>query len=632
MTNERHVVDQIEYRWDPVRDMSPLASSLSPELTRGWDPHIRPWVRHPNVDAPAESVCYQALPADMVALAWRYADSIAAGGAAATNGRPLVSRVLVAPSSLLPPQVAMTLCRFGLPDQVGPKPGQVGAGAGLPPIGTGELARLAVARAAELDKDAAREEGLGQVVAAALSDLRIPLAIQLRDPDILQAPQAAPQGLLLWGLWRTVRPLIRNRTGARGWSFSTFELPMGNQDTSTLPDIVFRQAQASSGPPVNSRQEIRVRPGDPGTPAVHPRVTELAEWLVAEYGEVGGDLLEQLVVECAAGRHPDEQIPRLFEVLQARWGAKPAPGPATSSAAPPGTEAAPVPEGAAEHRDRVQGQERTGYGEADQVPDAAGDLHTARSQDAARHRQTAVYQDFPEDAGQPAREGASGDSSSRPPGATAPAPPVPDTRPASGVPSRPAEPGSQGAAGYRRRENPGPGSHHPQSVANLLRRLEKEPDKRKFQSVLDDLLAAQATFEERLAARTQMQRAGWCITAFERHGYQDYLPELAGIFQLLVLPDLDRASTASALRWWVRKGPPTVTAALLTASKTADERRRSGDGTFRLMADILGGASLQRLLESNGIPFDWPAAWRDADPRQHHSDRGFFARIFGSGA
>src|SRR5438105_4001083 len=99
--------------------MSPYSSSMSAESTRGWDPLIRPWVRHPNVDAPSESVRYQVFPTGKAALAWRYRDRQPAGRKDAPQGRPMVSRVLVGQVSVLTPDVAMMLCREGLPVAAG---------------------------------------------------------------------------------------------------------------------------------------------------------------------------------------------------------------------------------------------------------------------------------------------------------------------------------------------------------------------------------------------------------------------------------------------------------------------------------------------------------------------------------
>jgi len=620
VTDASDIVHQIEYRWDPVKDMSPVASSMSPELTLGWDSRIRPWVRHPNVDAPLESVCYHVLSAEMVALAWRYRDRQAAEREDGAHGRPLVSRVLVGPASLLPPHLAMMLCRVGLPDVAGPRPGQVDVGAALPLIGADELTGLVAAdQAARLDQSAAEEKGLQQVVAAALSDPDTPLAIQLRDPYIFHSPRVGPQGLLLWGLWRTVWPLLGRSTARRRWSFSTFELPMGDQDTSTLPDIVFRLAQAASGPPVNARQEIRVRPGDPGAAAaVSPYAAELAELLVSEYRETNGDQLARLIVECGGGQ-PEARLQGVFDVLRAKWSPASMSGPAASMSGPAASFAPVPPDQEPEGQDVAQRREGPDYWEVAQPQDAPDYRETAQPPNAAD--------------GLPVPD-ASGDTDPRQPadGAQVSPSPVrawPGSITSPDVFSHPAELRPPSAPGSEQQEMPRPGDGQPYSVASLLRRLETEPDSGVFEAILDDLLAATTKFEERVAVRRQMPRSGWCIPAFERHGYKDCVPGLAGIFQVFVLPDLDRPSVKSVLGGWVRKGPPEVTAALLTASKAADEGRRSGGQTFQLMTTVLGDAGLQKLLEVSGIPFDWPRQRHDTKPGHRQSARGFLARIFG---
>src|ERR1035437_6472460 len=103
------------------------------------------------------------------------------------------------------------------------------------------------------------------------------------------------------------------------------------RNASTLPDTVSRLAQAASGPPVNARQEIRVRPGDPSAAAaVSPHVAELAEWLVSEYRETNGDQLGQLIVECSAGQPLEARLQIVFDVLRAKWSPLSMAGPAAS--------------------------------------------------------------------------------------------------------------------------------------------------------------------------------------------------------------------------------------------------------------------------------------------------------------
>ena len=317
MTDTRDI-HQIEYRWHQTRDLSPVASSMSQESTRGWDSRIRAWVRHPNVDEPSESVCYQILPNEAAALAWRYRDRQAAERGDGTRGRPLVSRVLVGHASLLTPDVAIVLCRAGLPATAGDRPGQVTIGADLPVISADELRAIVCDIAGKIDQEAAREKGLAQVVAAALSDPNTPLAVNIRDPLIFRPPADGTQALLLWGLWRIVRPVL----GAvrRGWSFSTFELPLGDVDPRTLPDIVFRLAQpAQTAAPAAPRREIKVRPGDPTSVPGGTSHAALAEWLAAEYQETGGDGLRQLIARCGVEQPLQTRLAAIYEMLSARW-------------------------------------------------------------------------------------------------------------------------------------------------------------------------------------------------------------------------------------------------------------------------------------------------------------------------
>lgn len=291
---------------------------MSPESQRRWDYWIRTWVRHPHLDGLGESLCYQVDPTGRAALAWRYEDRQTAEHADDTTGRPLVSRVLVGQTSLLTPEMAITLCRTGLPATAGPPAGQVTAETVLPPIRAAELSALASERTADLDQEAARQEVLWQVVAAALSYPSIPLAIHIRDTDILKPPQEGLQCPLLWGLRRIVWPLLG--TLGRGWSFSTFELPLGEGDPAYLPEILFRQAQETSLAPAMTRNEVKSRPFDPRSPDTEHPQAELAAWLVAEYQECGGDELRQLATGwCRAEQSLQPRLRRAWNELRAKY-------------------------------------------------------------------------------------------------------------------------------------------------------------------------------------------------------------------------------------------------------------------------------------------------------------------------
>jgi len=326
MADAQGSMDQIEYRWHHLRDLSPFASSMSPESVRGWDSWIRNWVRHPYLDGLSESVCYQVQPNGRAALAWRYRDSRAAGREDGTWGRPLVARVLVGPTSLLTPEVAIVLCRAGLPTSAGPGPGQVREGDELPRVPVGGLRTLVFERAAGLDEEAARQDGLPQVVAAALSAPETPLAILILLNRILKPPGEGVQCPLLWGLRRVLWPLV-GRTG-RGWSFSTFEPPMGASDPAALPDIVFRQLPEAP-PPGRVRREVKIRPFDPSALDPASRYAQLAEWLVAEYRMVGGDELRRLIDGwCGAEQAMLLRLDKVYDQLCGRW------SPAADASAP----------------------------------------------------------------------------------------------------------------------------------------------------------------------------------------------------------------------------------------------------------------------------------------------------------
>ncbi len=292
---------------------------MSPESLRGWDALIRPWVRHPHVEGLWESVCYQLHSNGRAALAWRYEDWQAAERGDGTRGRPLVSRVLVGQVSSLTPEVAIVLCRTGLPATAGPRPGQVTTEAELSVFKADELSALVSERTEGLDEEAARQEGLRRVAAAALSDPFTPLAIHVRDAQILKPPGEGVQCRMLWGLRRILWPLLG--PAGRGWSFSTFEPPLGaDVDTGTLPDILFRQTQAAPlTAPARPRKEIKTRPFDPSALDDESPPAQLAGWLVAEYQERGGDDLSQLIAKwCGAEPSLASRLNKVYGVLRAR--------------------------------------------------------------------------------------------------------------------------------------------------------------------------------------------------------------------------------------------------------------------------------------------------------------------------
>ena len=324
---------QIEYRHHQTKDLSPAASSMtSRETLAAWDSRIRPWIRHPHADFLSESACYQVLPNEQAALAWRYWSKQAAQREDGTHGRPLVSRVLVGPVSVLTPAVAIAACRAGLAaDWAGPLPGKVPDDSQLPMVSGATLSALAHEMSPELDEAAIAQEGLQAVVAAALAEPSIPLAISMQGL-LIQAPlRDCVQFPLLWGLHRVTGRLLG--PDERGWSFSTFELPLGEMDPASLPAIVFREAKDGvKAPPARWRREVKVRPFEPVAldgGAAYAGQLALAGGLVTAYRERGGDWLEQFITERAGKGSLETRVQRVTDALMkpqrrpGRHGARP---------------------------------------------------------------------------------------------------------------------------------------------------------------------------------------------------------------------------------------------------------------------------------------------------------------------
>lgn len=314
-----HQIHQVEYRWHPSNDLSPAASSMPRDLMMRWDAQIRNWIRHPGVDGPSESVRYQIVPGGLAALAWRYRDIKVTEADGRAQGRPLVSRVLVGAARTLSPEMAVMLCRSGLPAAAGPRPGETESPPGLPVISAADLADVAHATTDRLDQEAAWQDDLQPVLAAAFADPDTPLVVGIGEPQIFQPPAQSIQVRLLWGLWRIGYPLLGARQ--RRWSFSTFEPPLGYVDPKSLPDIVFRSAQAAqSAPPAMPRKELWVFPGGVSGSAASTVYDELAAWLAAEYRELGGDELQRRIADVTDGAPDDDsRLLIAYDRLSARW-------------------------------------------------------------------------------------------------------------------------------------------------------------------------------------------------------------------------------------------------------------------------------------------------------------------------
>jgi len=625
---ESQEIHQIEYRWQPAKDMSAVACSMSPESFRSWVQRIGPWVRHPGVDAPTESVRYEMYRDRAAALVWRQRDRQAVQFNDGRDGRPLVSRVLLGPADLLTPEVAVTLCSTGLPETIGPRPGTVSFGATLPPVDAAGLTELVRDNAEALDRAAAREAGLERVVAAALGDRDTPLSVQLPERFIVRPPQGGSQALLLWGLRRTMGPLLGRGGGRRGWSFSTFELPLSDMDPETLPDIVFRLAQAApQAAPMTPRAEIRVRPQDPVPVPVDTAYQHLARLLVVAYRDLGGDELSRVIAARAGDLwSADRRIQAVYDALDDSLpavtviseGAGNAP-PAVPYAAPP---VAAAPYRADEKSAPSSGE--VGQPAAPTVLDMAPPELAVPAAPAERHQPEPSR--LPPAAPPPP-------AASRPPAVPPPpaasrppaAPPPPaascppaaaqpvTTRPAPAPPSVPvtSPPAARPTVSAGRSPQDAPQlftgeSRHPQAgevpppttLTALLALLSAGPASQEFESAFQALRAKnfQSGPQDRVGSRRLIRDRGWFVDVFQQYDQAEFEDILVMIFWHTVIPDLGDRHVSGELADWAGKlaAPAVVIRALYATTEGTP-------GMRQLMDQALRPALSWRWLNENGI-------------------------------
>jgi len=582
------IVHQIEYRWHDRRDLSPAATTMPRELLPGWDAWIREWVRHPHCDWLWESVCYQ-VQGGRAALAWRYENPRVIEREDGTRDRPLVSRVLAGAAERLTPQVAIALCRTGLPDAAGPRPGQVRSDADLRVIPADELTGLADGLAGDLDKEAARQQGLQQVVASALSDPRVPLAIHIRDTHLFRPLAEGVQGPLMWGLWRIAGPLLGS--AARGWSFSTFELPLGAYaDPETLPAVLFRQAQdIPSAPPARPRQEVKSRPFDPSARRDTDPEVQLAGWLVAVFQEKHGDELGALIGRWCRGER--EPWPRVFKVYEELQRIHPAPvaEPAAGPVPAAGPEHDPLPEpiapDAPDQDEVVSGQDHVAADQKDYL--ASDQDHVASGQDRPPSGQNHLAHDQDGADGAPVRDennGGRGSERPRPPWDVPTADYREPVREAHGAPP----------LGQPRRR-------WPAAVSELIRLLPRAADRREFDSIVACILGPDARSDsvEQILARREMCKQGWYENIRVRFGDVLTVDTLAAMFTITGFANVHDKDATAKIGEWAERAQPPVIAGFLTAA------RRSGEDEWHSMMRILEGTLAYQWMLANSDPSLW---------------------------
>jgi hypothetical protein len=657
---------QIEYRHHQMKDLSPVTSSMSTESVRQWDARIRAWVRHPHADSLSESVCYQVFSNGQAALAWRYWDQRVAERADGTRGRPLVSRVLVGQANVLAPEVAVSLCKAGLrADFAGPMPGDIPDGAVLPIINGDALNAMTEAMAETLDLDAGRQAGLQAVVAASLSDHLTPLAVSV-EANLIQQPLChGVQYPLLWGLLRIVGPVLG--PVGRGWSFSTFEPPLGDMDPSSLPGTVFRQAQDGVQPaPSRWRKEVKVRPLsptalDPGSP--YAGFIEMAGWLVIKYQELGGDGLAQLVADCCgsersvqhrlrliynesrksespllisreptmfislpAGRAPAQQTPESAgsDMSTGSDWQQPerdlmaaADAPPTMTTEPPQAEASDLDRTAVSvaHGGLASSAgRRAGSLEPEERQEVELDLSPANAETVISRSGDAAHQEHHETrrggVQDPVGSDVSSLASSRV-GQQAPQLPVPvrDRR----------QPGVQDAA-----PQDGWFQSPPQvmSVSYLLKQMELVGnDAQQFGSILQRIFQAGAQSvdpNDRIKSWEVVSHSDWYdnISQFQEF----YLEDLATIFGIVVIPELAGPDAPEAIARWARNAQPPMVSGLLAAA------RQASHDTWQAVMRILEPVLAARWAADNLLPDQWDAdraLWSAAELGRGDNKRGF---------
>jgi len=393
-------------------------------------------------------------------------------------------------------------------------------------------------------------------------------------------PGDGPQARLLWGLWRIARPLLG--TVRRGWSFSTFEVPLGAGDPSALADIVFRSdAAVPPGPASGARKEARAVPGNPGALEGSPQAW-LADWLVAEYTEGGGQAVERLIAQCGVEQPLQARLAAVYDVLHAKWArtampAAPEPDRPLQPSASDG-EVDPGP-GLADDDLEVDPGPAPGVTRPDPRPAAAGGSLGPLPREGAPPPL-------------PLRDRAAGESGLL----------AQDGQP---VPPRLYEPGLV------------------RSAPDLLSRLIGTEDDAEFKLLLQDVLtiSSEPDLGNRVDARRMMFEARWCTDNSRPADRQLHADELARIFSVIVLPDLDRPRVGREIAEWAAAAPPPVIGGLLAAARGESRAERTGWEKYQAMMSLLQLPLAQRWAVENGLRAEWDPTLAARSRRE--TGRGF---------
>jgi hypothetical protein len=539
-------VHQIECRWRPQFDFSPVASSLPANTeVADWFARVRNsvWPPSANLSAgvPETSVVYLTFLDGTAAVILRCWDLNAIPIMGASNRRPLVARVLVGSQTALTPQIAMAICLTGAAEVTEIPPGRVEFGATMPPISTTSLSALSDAAADALDDMACAETGLPSLIAAALLHYDKVMAVQLPPSETSDSARTA-QVRMLWGLWRTTAPLLAglDEPQVRGWSFSTYEPGLDSDTSPTQADIIFRALQPG-GRPLMVVNEVTVTPRGPAL-ADHAALADLANRLFAGFQRLGGqELTERLTGLCKDRFVRDERLDAVSQFL----------GGQSAAAVEAGTPAEQIVQPSA-MATTYSGQHRTAE------PALVG---RARQQAGEQRTDTDPESGWQAGIATPASSG--------------PVPAVPPTR----TPAGPDD---------------GPGG-----MAEVLGWLAAGPNSRHFQRAVTALLGPEPTTwrEDRAAARRTMTPRNWYVPVLVHDNPWRVEEMLERIVSRIVVPDLSLEEVRDEVAAWVSDPltPVVAVKALVVAAQRADARKAA------LLHGLLAPVVYRRWLAEHAV-------------------------------
>ncbi|WP_157246879.1 hypothetical protein [Nonomuraea typhae] len=256
-------VDQVEFRWQPGKDFSPIASSTDDRhILNACQILIKAATLPKGVTMSHRSLVYHVLPDyDIAAIIERSCDPSALlvgdHSRRESGGRhPQVARALIGTSEAVGVNLALACQWRGLRAlRLLPPPGQVAPRQRLEKVPAGELEELVGEYLEHADGLSQPPEGLAYLIAGALREPRRPMAAVLPAASL----QGPIQGSYLCGLRFTAGVLLSGIDN--GWmpSFSTFEPSQSDDSPGRVPHLVFRAMEVRGGaPPMQPRDENKI--------------------------------------------------------------------------------------------------------------------------------------------------------------------------------------------------------------------------------------------------------------------------------------------------------------------------------------------------------------------------------------